>query len=147
MRLWSIHPQYLDSKGLVACWREGLLARKVLKGKTKGYRKHPQLDRFKSSFNSIRTLDSYLFEIFKEAEKRGFNFKRKKIGNRLWKTKIPITSGQIQYEFKHLLAKIKKRDYKHYKKIKKVKLPKPNPVFFIVKGKIETWERTHKMDT
>lgn len=32
MRLWSLHPSYLDAVGLVALWREGLLARKVLQG-------------------------------------------------------------------------------------------------------------------
>ncbi|WP_368086417.1 pyrimidine dimer DNA glycosylase/endonuclease V [Nitrosomonas sp. Nm34] len=26
MRLWSIHPKYLDAKGLLALWREGLQA-------------------------------------------------------------------------------------------------------------------------
>ncbi|MEN6399799.1 MAG: pyrimidine dimer DNA glycosylase/endonuclease V, partial [Rectinema sp.] len=29
MRLWTLHPQYLDQKGLTAAWREGLLAKKV----------------------------------------------------------------------------------------------------------------------
>jgi hypothetical protein len=32
MRLWSLHPRYLDAKGLQAVWREGLLAKKVLQG-------------------------------------------------------------------------------------------------------------------
>lgn len=37
MRLWSIHPRYLDTKGLVALWRETLLlAQAVLFGNTKG---------------------------------------------------------------------------------------------------------------
>ena len=43
MRLWSIHPRYLDSMGLVALWREALLAQAVLRGETKGYKFHPQL--------------------------------------------------------------------------------------------------------
>lgn len=43
MRLWSLHPQYLDAKGLVALWREGLLAQAVLAGQTRGYKRHPQL--------------------------------------------------------------------------------------------------------
>lgn len=46
MRIWSVHPSLLDAKGLVACWRETLLAQKVLQGLTKGYKNHPQLDRF-----------------------------------------------------------------------------------------------------
>jgi hypothetical protein len=40
MRKWSIHPQYLDTKGLEALWREALLAKNVLEVKTKGYRNH-----------------------------------------------------------------------------------------------------------
>ncbi|MGP1680491.1 MAG: pyrimidine dimer DNA glycosylase/endonuclease V [Giesbergeria sp.] len=36
MRLWSLHPQYLDSKALVALRREGLLAQAVLAGLTRG---------------------------------------------------------------------------------------------------------------
>jgi hypothetical protein len=26
MRIWTVHPRYLDPKGLVAAWREALLA-------------------------------------------------------------------------------------------------------------------------
>lgn len=48
MRLWIIHPKYLDSVGLVAVWRETLSAQKALKGKTKGIANHPQLKRFKN---------------------------------------------------------------------------------------------------
>jgi hypothetical protein len=33
MRIWSLHPKYLDSKGLVALWRESLLAKNVLRDK------------------------------------------------------------------------------------------------------------------
>ena len=56
MRLWSLHPKYLDSKGLVAVWREGLLALEVLKGNTKGYRSHPQLTRFLQEGNPVETM-------------------------------------------------------------------------------------------
>ena len=44
MRLWSLHPKYLDKLGLLGLWRESLLAQKVLLGKTKGYKNHPQLN-------------------------------------------------------------------------------------------------------
>ncbi|MGA2330816.1 MAG: pyrimidine dimer DNA glycosylase/endonuclease V [Syntrophales bacterium] len=46
MRLWSLHPGYVDARGLVALWREGMLARKVLQHQTKGYKNHLQLHRF-----------------------------------------------------------------------------------------------------
>lgn len=48
MRLWTVHPRYLGAKGLVAAWREALLAQKVLAGRTRGYRAHPQLRRFQA---------------------------------------------------------------------------------------------------
>jgi len=48
MRLWSLHPAYLDARGLGALWREGLLAQAVLRGKTRGYRSHPQLERWRA---------------------------------------------------------------------------------------------------
>lgn len=43
MRLWSLHPSLLDRAALIAGWREALLAQKVLRGQTTGYRHHPQL--------------------------------------------------------------------------------------------------------
>jgi hypothetical protein len=79
MRLWSIHPQYLDSKGLIALWREGLLAKKVLEGKTKEYKNHPQLERFKNFKNPILAINSYLFYVLKETKLRNYKFNEKKL--------------------------------------------------------------------
>ena len=75
MRLWSIHPSLLDRVGLVALWREALLAQKVLLGATKGYRHHPQLDRFRQSSNPIRAIASYLWSVADEAQERGYRFR------------------------------------------------------------------------
>ena len=112
MRLWSIHPKYLDSKGLVALWREGLLAKKVLEGKTKGYKNHPQLERFKRKPKAY--INGYLQVVFDEAVSRGYLFDRKKIGrwvNYLAKGyQIPVTDKQVDYEFRHLQKKLIKRD-------------------------------------
>ena len=82
MRLWSLHPKYLDVKGLVALWREGLLARAVLKGKTKGYTNHPQLIRFKNQKNPVLFLDTFLNQVYLESKHRGYNFNLEKIGTR-----------------------------------------------------------------
>src|SRR5579862_5032823 len=79
MRLWTLHPKYLDAKGLVALWREALLAQKVLRGKTKGYRHHPQLARFKAHENPVVALAAYLREVHKEAKRRGYAFDGSKI--------------------------------------------------------------------
>jgi hypothetical protein len=141
MRLWSLHPELLDTIGLIALWREALLAKKVLEGKTKGYKNHPQLERFKNTVNPINCINQFLSEIFYEAEKRGYNFNKNKINWNFKVVKIKVTSGQIEYEFEHLLNKLKKRDRKKYKEIKVLSSIKLNPVFKIVKGRIEKWEK------
>ena len=74
MRLWSLHPRYLDAKGLVALWREALLAQKVLQGNTKGYRNHPQLSRFKQQIDPLAAVAAYLCEVQREAARRGYHY-------------------------------------------------------------------------
>ena len=140
MRLWSIHPSYLDVKGLVALWREGLLAQKVLLGKTAGYKNHPQLIRFKKIDNSLGAIACYLRHVEQEAERRGYNFDRSKIINKSIKTKILVNKGQVEFEFKHLLKKLKQREPALYKKLHNVKIVKLHPLFKRKKGVIEEWE-------
>ena len=141
MRLWSLHPEYLDPKGLVAVWREGLLAKTVLGGKTKGYTNHPQLLRFKNYNNPIKAIDSYLFWIYKEAQKRGYHFNAEKINEELLIAIIPVTTGQLEYEFDHLLKKVYSRNLNFYDRL----LDDKNkiichPVFYCVEGDVEQWE-------
>jgi hypothetical protein len=140
MRLWSIHPSYLDAKGLAALWREGLLAQKVLLGETKGYKNHPQLRRFKKIDNSLGAIASYLRHVEKEAKRRGYKFDRSKIVNKSIKTKISVNKGQVEYEFKHLLKKLKQREPDLYKKLHNIKVVKLHPLFKREKGGIEEWE-------
>ncbi|MDD3302790.1 MAG: pyrimidine dimer DNA glycosylase/endonuclease V [Candidatus Gracilibacteria bacterium] len=141
MRLWSIHPKYLDSKGLLACWREGLLAKKVLEGKTKGYKNHAQLSRFKESKDKITSINAFLYQIYKEAKNRGYNFSLDKIKKIEDKEIINVTSKQIGYEFKHLLNKLKTRDIKKYEEIKNTHNIEINPFFKEIIGEIEEWEK------
>lgn len=141
MRLWSIHPKYLDTKGLLAVWREGLLAKKVLEQKTKGYKKHPQLERFKKTEDPILYINAYLYQIFLEAKRRGYNFNKDKILEVEIANKIPISEGQIYYEFQHLLKKLLKRDIKKYEEIKNTKKIEVHPIFKVIEGDIEPWER------
>ena len=82
MRLWSLHPSLLDQKGLVALWREALLAQKVLQGKTKGYRYHPQLQRFRQSKTPLTTISAYLWAVHDEASRRGYSFDSSKIARK-----------------------------------------------------------------
>lgn len=140
MRLWSIHPKYLDSKGLVALWREALLAKHVLEGKTKGYRNHPQLARFKASPRPVAAINLYLSFVYREALSRGYNFDKSKFRN-LKPLKLNVTLGQMEYEFTHLLRKLKSRDTKLYKELKGTKTIQPHPLFNVVKGEIEEWEK------
>src|ERR1044071_9919401 len=99
MRLWTVHPKYLDAQGLVALWREALLAQKVLEGKTKGYRHHPQLERFKGTRDPLRSLGAYLTEVVNEAERREYCFDRSKILKPAKTTaRLNVTRGQLEYE-------------------------------------------------
>lgn len=142
MRLWSIHPKYLDSKGLVAVWREGLLAKKVLEGKTKGYTNHPQLNRFKKTKDPIKSINQFLSTIYLEASVRNYHFDESKIGittNKL--SLIPVTTQQVQYEFELLKYKLQKRDVIKYSQIVKIDHIDLNPLFHIINGTIEDWEK------
>jgi hypothetical protein len=140
MRIWSIHPKYLDARGLVALWRETLLAKRVLQGRTKGYRHHPQLIRFKASRRPIDCIDRYLAGVYLEAVKRGYNFDRSKIGWDFVSNKLSVTRGQLKYERSHLLKKMKVRDGRRYSELMKEKDFKPHPLFRIRNGGIEEWE-------
>jgi pyrimidine dimer DNA glycosylase len=144
MRLWSLHPKYLDSKGLVALWREALLAKHVLEGKTKGYKHHPQLDRFKNAENAIQLINQYLACVYEEAIARGYNFNREKINWQFDIVKISVTRGQIKYETEHLLSKLRKRDKIKFKTFHKLQRFKPHPLFKIVNGEVEDWEVVDK---
>jgi len=140
MRLWSLHPQYLDAKGLVALWREALLAQNVLRGNTKGYKNHPQLLRFKQTDDPIAAIGTYLSAVADEADKRGYNFNRSKINDSNFQDLMPVTSGQVTYELKHLLGKLKTRDPIRYEQFHTLKEAKVHPFFNTVKGDIENWE-------
>jgi len=146
MRLWSIHPRYLDAKGLVALWREGLLAQNVILGKAKGYKHHPQLTRFKNTNNPRGAIASYLRFVVDEARERGYDFNRRKIINERMKSKMLVTRGQVEYEFKHLLKKLKARDPNLYIRLNTVKRIKLHPLFTQVNGGVEKWESAHPLD-
>ena len=141
MRLWTIHPKHLDARGLTALWREGLLARHVLRGTTKGYRHHPQLERFKASGNAVRCVDRYLYAVYQESKRRGYHFDRAKIGDRRNCGKIPATKGQLLFEWDHFRRKVKIRNAFHFKAIEAILMPEANPVFDIVDGQKEPWEK------
>lgn len=141
MRLWSLHPRHLDSRGLVALWREALLAQKVLRGLTRGYTRHPQLDRFRAQPRPAAAIASYLQAVRDEAVRRGYSFDARKIGARRMKGKITVTRGQLAYEWRHLLRKLKIRAPKDYAIQRTVGKPALHPLFRAVAGGVASWER------
>ena len=142
MRLWTLHPRYLDPKGLVAAWREALLAQKVLAGDTKGYRHHPQLTRFQEQTDPLAAIATFLVAIADEAQSRGYQFNASKISSRRFTEQIPETSEQILYEWNHLKAKLRLRAPQASRQLRRVAIPEAHPLFRIVSGGVRDWERT-----
>jgi hypothetical protein len=144
MRLWTLHPRYLDAKGLVAAWREALLAQKVLRGETRGYVNHPQLARFRAHGQPVRAIATFLEGIADEARRRGYRFDESKISRRRTQRRIRETRGQLLYEWKHLLAKLRIRSPKTYRLLRGLKKPQAHPLFRIVAGGVNDWERVSR---
>jgi len=140
MRIWTLHPKYLDARGLVALWRETLLAQKVLKGETRGYRNHPQLNRFKSQDDPVAFISTYLHHVCDEAGRRGYRFDRDKIERPPAPVHLLSTKGQLLYEWKHLFEKLSQRAKEKVQELKGVRKPEAHPLFTIVPGKVEGWE-------
>jgi hypothetical protein len=141
MRLWTIHPKYLDAAGLTAAWREGLLARRVLQGRTRGYRHHPQLIRFRAHARPLDCIERYLDALLAEAITRGYRFDATKIAARVPRPVLRETRGQLDYEFVHLRRKLGRRAPHVYRRLSNVSVPEPHPLFRIVAGDVREWER------
>jgi hypothetical protein len=141
VRLWSLHPKYLDARGLVALWREGLLAQAVLAGETKGYRHHPQLERFRGAASPRAAIAAYLRGVLAEADARGYAFDASKVPRRRFAGKLTVTAGQLKYEWAHLRAKLAVRDRAWAKKLGEPRRLAPAAVFRVVRGGVAVWER------
>lgn len=141
MRLWSIHPKHLDRMGLVALWREGLLAQKVLLGLTAGYRAHPQLHRFRACADPVQAIGCYLSAVVFEAERRGYRFDASKIAHAGSCPKLKVRRGQLDYEWAHLLRKLESRAPDAYRENSRLAGPEPHPLFAVISGGVEDWER------
>lgn len=141
MRLWSLHPAYLDPQGLVAAWREALLAQAVLAGRTRGYTRHPQLDRFRECATPRRAIAMYLASLHEEALRRGYSFDARKIGRRGEVERIRVARGQLDHEWRHLEAKLRRRSPAWLRGLSSVARVKPHPLFRVVAGGVADWER------
>ncbi|WP_101845943.1 pyrimidine dimer DNA glycosylase/endonuclease V [Zhihengliuella sp. ISTPL4] len=142
MRIWSLHPEYLDRQGLVACWRETLLAQAVLADATKGYQRHPQLERFRAAADPMATVGAYLVGVADEADARGYRFDRTRIRqSESAVPTIPVTTDQLAREWEHLRAKLAERSPDQLARWEDVALPKAHPLFAVVPGPVASWER------
>ena len=142
MRIWSLHPKYLDAKGLVALWREALLAKNVLEGKTIGYRNHPQLRRFKMAIEPLEAINYYLHHIWIDANTRSYKFDKTKFLQINNVEVIDVSTKQLYFERKHLLNKLKLRDVEKYNEISVINSFETHPLFKPILGEIESWEKT-----
>ena len=140
MRLWSLHPRHLDAAGLVALWREGLLARAVLRGETRGYTRHPQLQRFRAHPRPRRAIEAYLHAVCDEAHARGYRFDRGKLGARHAVSPIAVSDGQRDFEWAHLLRKLAVRSPALHARVIAA-APTLHPMLVLEPGPIADWER------
>lgn len=130
MRLWSVHPKYLDKYGLIALWREGLLAQKVLNGGAKGYQNNPQLLRFKNKDNPLKAIGSYLSFVASEGAKQGYKLNHEKIlYPNFDEEMIEVDAAQIAFETEHLKSKLKLRDKSKFKELSRCRQIEINPIF------------------
>lgn len=138
MRLWSVHPKYLDATGLVALWREALLAQAVLRGETRGYRHHPQLRRFQECADPCHSIAAYLWPVQAEAVRRGYRFDAGKIRGPAGAPTLTVSVGQLSYERQHLTAKLTLRAPDWLAQLGSD--PPPHPLFTVVPGDVAPWE-------
>lgn len=143
MRLWTLHPEYLDPQGLVALWREGLLAQAVLKGQTRGYTRHPQLIRFIDTPSPVDSIALYLRAVHDEATCRGYRFDGTKIPTINRVESILVTQGQVDYEWEHLKAKLSARSPVWLARFESQLRPRIHPIFRSVPGGVAQWEVVH----
>ena len=141
MRIWSLHPKYLDARGLVALWREALLAQAVLRKQTSGYTHHPQLLRFRDCSSPVGLIAEYLRAVHAESETRGYRFGRDKISRARARGRLTVTRGQLQFEWRHLMRKLITRDPRWRAQLSGVETPRPHPLFRVVAGGIAQWEK------
>ena len=141
MRLWTLHPKYLDAQGLVALWREALLAQAVLRGRTRGYTRHPQLERFRAHDRPRTAINAFLAVVHRESRSRGYSFDAAKIGRVGAGCRLEATSGQVEYEWTHLMRKLRARSRDDYLRWRRVDSPLANPLFTVIDGPIAPWER------
>ncbi len=151
MRLWSLHPKYLDQQGLCGLWREAIMARNALEAYANqtehSHKNHPQLDRFKSA--NPAEVNFYLYIIYQDSQERGYNFDSSLLDLDLasetketCKNSISVTSGQVDFEILHLSNKLEERNStEKCNQLDCNGIPDLHPLFYMVNGDKVNWER------
>jgi hypothetical protein len=147
MRIWSLHPRHLDRQGLIACWREALLAQAVLEGATRGYTRHPQLARFQATADPLATIGEYLAGLADEATARGYRFDRAKVHRRGTPASVEVTTGQLDLEWRHLGSKLAARSPEQAEQWALIEAPDAHPLFVVVDGPVADWERAEPLQS
>lgn len=122
-------------------WREALLAQKVLRGDTRGYRHHPQLARFREQPDPLAAIAAYLHLVAEESVRRGYHFDTSRIGAGAVAGQIVETEGQLRYEQCLLRHKLAQRSQAWLQQMPQDLLPQAHPLFAIAPGDIRPWER------
>ena len=127
--------------GTVRAEREALLARAVLRGATRGYRSHPQLQRFRECPAPLSAINAYLATVHAEAVARGYGFDRSKLARAVQELQLGATRRQLMYEWDWLLRKLARRNPALYRRHRALQVPDPHPLFRLSAGPIAPWER------
>lgn len=155
MRLWTIHPKYLDGKRLTSQWKEGIQMMHIWKeigenpepAKRLGYVSHPQVRRLSNLLVADSGLISLLLHqhltaVHEESVQRSYSFNKKLIDDLAPDCKnapkVYVTMGQVAYEF--ALMATKNNEWSQKVAIDPYMLC--NPIFQVVSGSIESWEKT-----
>jgi len=133
MKIYLMHPSYLDSKRLVETWRSSVLIKNVLigkGGKNLFYNKYVCL--FSRSHYPINFIIRYMIDVKAEADKRDFKFDSGLIlswsakENRRWhvsmeeeqpNVKLEIKWPQLQQEARKLLLRYFGKRHNYYHKL------------------------------
>jgi Pyrimidine dimer DNA glycosylase len=148
MRLWSFDPSCLDQRGLCGLWREVLVGLRAFeKGPGAPWYNHPQLTRFKQHPNGLGVLAEYAEYVLNEGHKRGYKFNARHLDPYLelydvnFTGAIQVTEGQFGYEIEHFMRKLAIREPIRYTNYLNEPKFSPHPIFTIVDGDIESWEK------
>ena len=89
----------------------------------------------------MTTISAYLWAVHDEASRRGYSFDSSKIARKRQPRTLTVTQGQLDFELGHLKAKLRLRDPKRYRELRRLREITAHPLFTVVAGEIEPWER------